>query len=198
MFFFKFCKIFKNICLQNTSDGCFWTEYSNFSLQITCLVQGRSRAAHLFLINRFFAGLIHNTGKGQHFISTVISWNSKDCIIVFNENIKMMMGKSRTTIFTCEFEFFWWSNLIYNTSARHEGHECDTSATRTTRVRHEWKILITTRVKTFSHPYIYYMTTERLQGEKQLHSKNDLLETPRSHAKMRLKSAPPNTELFNG
>ena len=42
------------------------------------------------------------------------------------------------------------------------------------------------------------MTTERLQGEKQLHSKNYLLETPRSHAKMRLKSAPPNTELFNG
>ena len=30
----------------------------------------------------------------------------------------------------------------------------------------------------------------RLQGEKQFHSKHYLLEMPRSHAKMRLKSAP--------
>ena len=42
----------------------------------------------------------------------------------------------------------------------------------------------------FSHPYIYYMASERLQGEEQLHSKDYLLEMPRSHAKMRLKSAP--------
>ena len=41
----------------------------------------------------------------------------------------------------------------------------------------------------FLHPYIYYMTSERLQREKQFHSKNYLLEMPRSHAKMRLKSA---------
>ena len=31
---------------------------------------------------------------------------------------------------------------------------------------------------------------QRLRGEEQLHFKNHLLETPRSHAKMRLKSAP--------
>ena len=48
------------------------------------------------------------------------------------------------------------SSLIYKTSARHERHECDTSdtsATQTTRVRHEWKILILTmtRVKTYFH-----------------------------------------------
>ena len=45
------------------------------------------------------------------------------------------------------------SSLIYNMSARHERHECDTSATQTTRVLHEWKvlILITTRVKTYFH-----------------------------------------------
>ena len=48
----------------------------------------------------------------------------------------------------------------------------------------------------FSHPSIYYMASERLQGEEQLHSKNYLLEMPRSHAKMRLKSAP--QKLFNG
>ena len=34
------------------------------------------------------------------------------------------------------------------------------------------------------------MASERLQGEEQFHSKNYLLEMPRSHAKMRLKSAP--------
>ena len=42
----------------------------------------------------------------------------------------------------------------------------------------------------FPHPYIYYMARERLQGEKQFHSKNYHLEMPRFHAKMRLKSAP--------
>ena len=34
------------------------------------------------------------------------------------------------------------------------------------------------------------MASERLQGEEQFHSKNCLLEMPRSHAKMRLKSEP--------
>ena len=37
-------------------------------------------------------------------------------------------------------------------------------------------IVIATRVKTFLHPYIYYMASERLQGEKQFHSMNYLLE----------------------
>ena len=58
-----------------------------------------------------------------------------------------------------------------------------------------------TRVKNFDfdndmsknitlHPYIYYMPSERLQGEKKFHSKNYFLEISRFHAKMRLKSAP--------
>ena len=34
------------------------------------------------------------------------------------------------------------------------------------------------------------MANEKLQGEDQYHSKNCLLEMPRSHAKMRLKSPP--------
>ena len=34
------------------------------------------------------------------------------------------------------------------------------------------------------------MAGERLQGEEQFHSKNYILEIPRSHAKMRLKSLP--------
>ena len=34
------------------------------------------------------------------------------------------------------------------------------------------------------------MASERLQGEEQFHSKNNLLEMPCSHAKMHLKSAP--------
>ena len=41
------------------------------------------------------------------------------------------------------------------------------------------------------------MASEILQGEKHLHSMNYLLETPRCHAKMRLKSATSKTELFN-
>ena len=82
-------------------------------------------------------------------------------------------------------------------------HGCDTSATQTTRVRHECYTNDTsaTRVKNFdfdkdtskiifSHPYIYYMASERLQGVEQVHSKNYLLEMLRSHVKMRLKSAP--------
>ena len=61
-------------------------------------------------------------------------------------------------------------SLIYNASAGHEQHECDTSytnATLATRVRHEcytndtsatqWKILIliTTRVKTYFYTLIF-------------------------------------------
>ena len=42
----------------------------------------------------------------------------------------------------------------------------------------------------FSNPYISYIANERLQGEKQFHSKNYLLEMHCSHAKMRLESVP--------
>ena len=95
------------------------------------------------------------------------------------------------------------SSLFFNTSARHEGHKCYTSAIRTTRARHECYTNDTsaTRVKNvdfdndtieniLSHPYIKYMANERLQGGEQFHSKNYLSEMPRSHAKMCLKSAP--------
>ena len=81
--------------------------------------------------------------------------------------------------------------------------ECDTSDTSETQVRHECCTNDTnaTRAKNsdfdndtskniFSHPYIYYMASERLQGEEQFHTKNYLLEMSRFHAKMRLKSAP--------
>ena len=67
-------------------------------------------------------------------------------------------------------------------------HECDTSDMSATRVRHErhecyMNETSTTRVKNFdfdndtgknifSHPYIYYMASERLQGEEQFHTKN--------------------------
>ena len=91
--------------------------------------------------------------------------------------------------------------------------ECDTSSmtairgdmsgtSATQQVRHEYtNDRSATQVKNvgfdkdnrkniFSHPYIYYMASERLQGEEQFHSKNYLLEMPRFHAKMRLKSAP--------
>ena len=41
----------------------------------------------------------------------------------------------------------------------------------------------------FSHSYIYYMTSERLQGMEPFYSKNYLLEMLHSHTKMRVKSA---------
>ena len=47
-----------------------------------------------------------------------------------------------------------------------------------------------TSENTLSHPCISYMTSERLQGEEEFHSKNYLQEMPCSHVKMRLKSAP--------
>ena len=50
-----------------------------------------------------------------------------------------------------------------------------------------------TSENTFLHPYIIYIANKRLQGEEKFHSKNYLLEMARSHAKMRLKSAPQKT-----
>ena len=91
-------------------------------------------------------------------------------------------------------------------TSEHELHECNTSATR---VRNECYTNDTsaTRMKKFdfdndtskdifSHLYIYYMASERLQGEKIFHSKNYLLEMPRFHAKMHLKSAPRKLSFF--
>ena len=86
------------------------------------------------------------------------------------------------------------------TRVRHKQHECDTSATQ---VRYECYMNDTsaTRVKNFDfdndtrkniflHPYIYFMASERLQGEEKFHSKNQILEMSPSHAKMHLKRAP--------
>ena len=42
----------------------------------------------------------------------------------------------------------------------------------------------------FSHPHIYYVASERIQGEEQFHSNTISLETIHSHSKMRLTSAP--------
>ena len=66
---------------------------------------------------------------------------------------------------------------------------CYTNDTSTTRVKN-FDFDNDTSENIFSHHYISYMANERLQGEEQFHSKNYLLEMPRSHAKMRLKSAP--------
>ena len=68
-------------------------------------------------------------------------------------------------------------------------HECYTNDTSTTLVK-KIDFHNDTGKNIFSQTYIYYMASERLQGEEQLHSKNYLLEMSRFHAKMRLKSAP--------
>ena len=59
-------------------------------------------------------------------------------------------------------------------------------------------ILITTQVKTFSHPYISYMANDRLQRDKQFHSKNYLLQMPRSHPQNAFEKYTTKTELCNG
>ena len=68
---------------------------------------------------------------------------------------------------------------------QHEGHEWDSNNTSATQVQHECYTSDTnaTRAKNldfdndtsehiFSHPFIYYMASERLQGEEQFHSDN--------------------------
>ena len=71
------------------------------------------------------------------------------------------------------------------TQVRHECYTNDTSATRA----ENFDFDNDTSKNIFSHTYIYYMASERLQGEKQFHSKTQLLEISRFHAKMCLKSA---------
>ena len=89
------------------------------------------------------------------------------------------------------------------TRMQNEYDTSNTSETRATRVRRKCYTNDTSvaRVKEFDfdndmgkniflHSYIYYMASERLQGEEQFHTKNYFLEMSRFHAKMRLKSAP--------
>ena len=76
-------------------------------------------------------------------------------------------------------------------------HKCDTSATRTARVK-KFDFDSDASKNIFLHTYIYYMASEGLQGEEQFHSKNYLLKMSCFHAKMRLKSAPQKLDLFNG
>ena len=85
----------------------------------------------------------------------------------------------------------------------HERDECDTSATRVLHQGHECDtsekilILIVTRVKTYFYTLIFTIwQSKRLQGEKQFHYMNYLLEMLRSNAKIRLKSAPPKLNLL--
>ena len=90
-----------------------------------------------------------------------------------------------------------------DTSPTRVWHKCDTIETRKTWVWHECYTNDTsaTQVKNFdfdndtvktifSHPYIYYMASERLQQEEQLHTKNYRLKMSCFHSKMHLKSAP--------
>ena len=64
------------------------------------------------------------------------------------------------------------------TRVRHERYTNDTSATQVKKFDFDND----TSKNIFSHPYIYYMASGRLQVEKQFHSKNCLLEMPRFDA----------------
>ena len=56
------------------------------------------------------------------------------------------------------------------TQVRHEQHKCDTNDTSATRVKN-LDFDNDTSKNIFSHPYIYYMASERLQGEEQFQRK---------------------------
>ena len=75
------------------------------------------------------------------------------------------------------------------TQVRHERQRCDTSDTSATRGK-KFDFGNDKRKNMFSNPYISSMSNEELHGEEHFPSKNYLLEMSRSHAKMRLKSAP--------
>ena len=68
-------------------------------------------------------------------------------------------------------------------------HECNTTSTMATQVKN-FDFDNDTSENIFSHPYISYMANEKWQGQEEFHSKNYLLESTRSHAKMHLKSVP--------
>ena len=76
-------------------------------------------------------------------------------------------------------------------------YECYANETSVTRVKN-FDFDNDTSKNIFSHLYIYYMASERLQGEEQFRSKNYLLETPRFHAKDAFENRATKTELFNG
>ena len=71
-------------------------------------------------------------------------------------------------------------------------HECQTRATRVpdtsdtsaTRVKN-FDFDNGTSKNIFSHPYIYCMTSKRLEGEEQFYSQNFFLEISLFHAKIR-------------
>ena len=74
-------------------------------------------------------------------------------------------------------------------SATQVQHECYTNHTSTTQVK-KFDFVNDTSKNIFSHPYIYYMASEQLQGEEQFHSKSYHLEMRHSNAKLRLKISP--------
>ena len=76
-------------------------------------------------------------------------------------------------------------------------HECYTNDTSETRVKN-LDFDNDTGKNIFSHPYIYYMASERLKREEQFHTKNYISEMSRFLAKMHSKSAQQKTKLFNG
>ena len=66
---------------------------------------------------------------------------------------------------------YLWSKgscLFYNTSARLDWHECDTSATQRHESLKNFDLNNDTSENVLSYPYISYMANERLQGEEKI------------------------------
>ena len=57
--------------------------------------------------------------------------------ILFGRNQVFYFKRIPITFWTSQIAINIWSSLIYNTSTRHEWHECNMSATQATRMQHE-------------------------------------------------------------
>ena len=92
----------------------------------------------------------------------------------------------------------------YHTPATRVQHECSTSAAQTTLVQQEHYTNETSAIlvnncdfdNDTSHPNIYYMANERLQGGEQFHPQKYLSEIPHSHTEMCLKNAPQKLDFL--
>ena len=79
-------------------------------------------------------------------------------------------------------------------SATRLRHQCEINDTSATQVKN-FDIHNDTSENIFSHLYISFMASGRLQGEEKIHFKNYVSEMLHSHPKMNLKKAPQKLNL---
>ena len=119
-----------------------------------------------------FAKIVNDWKSLTTFRKTFILAAWQVSSLIYNTNAKHERNKCGTSATSVRHERYGCNTRSMR--VLHKRQECDTGATRTTRVRHEWNNFDFDNYKSkniFSHSYIYYMASERLQGEKPFHSK---------------------------